>query len=140
MTYRDNDDDSIIPPIDLSDQFGHDDPDDISKLLDDRFSDSKINGIIDRGCKLLRDIIEDYRSLFGVKLVTHAPEKVEPCQVQLKPNAKPFKATQHRYGPQQYSFITSTTKILRKSNPYISTRILYWQVRYLRCPNMAQTN
>lgn len=55
-----------------------------------------------------KEILEKHKNIMGVKLGTHHPADIEPYYVQLKPNAKPLRSAQRRYGPSQQGLIEST--------------------------------
>lgn len=97
IIYRDHEDQPIPPPLDLSEQFGDDDPEEINKLLHERIEYCKKNGISIKRAERLWESMRKHKSIFGVKLVSHPPAKVKPHEVNLKPNARPVKAAQRRY-------------------------------------------
>lgn len=114
VTYGDKNDDPIEMPVDLSDQFGDDKPDEVESALEERVTEAEQRGLSKKGAARLREILKRRRSVFGIKLGTSPPAKIRPFEVQMKEGARPFRATQRRYGPTQQAFIESTIRNLEK--------------------------
>lgn len=134
VKYNDVDDDPITPQVDLSEQFGDDTPEAITKALNERVQEARNNGLSEQGTERLRAILRKHINCFGIKLGTHPPARIEPFDVKLKPDAKPYRASQRRYGPIQQRFIEETIRNLEKIGAVYRNPTAKWASPALAVP------
>lgn len=112
LTYGDQHDDPIEPRIDSSEQYGDDISGEFDAALGERVSEDQSNGFSEKGKPKLREMIKKHVNVFGIKPGTKPPADIKPFKVLLKPDGKPVRASQRRYGPIQQPFIEESIKNL----------------------------
>jgi hypothetical protein len=71
---------------------------------------AKLNGMSSVGLTRARELLQDFRKIFRIRLGSDPPAKIPPLKVQLKPHFAPVKDTQRRYAPAQRAFLSTTIK------------------------------
>ena len=117
LVYGYTDDDPVEPPEHLIAGFGEDTPESISEQFDRMVNESIKNGMTNEGSGTLRVLLEKHRDCFRIKLGSDPPATVRPLLIHPKPDAKPFRSPQRRYGPEQSAFIINTVCQLEKLAP-----------------------
>jgi hypothetical protein len=70
---------------------------------------AKLNGMSSVGVARARELLQDFREIFRIRIGSDPPAKIPPLKVQLKPHFTPVKYTQRSYAP---AFLSATIKKL----------------------------
>ena len=83
-------------PEHLKARFGKDNPDEIFEAFYTILEDASNNGMSTIGLEKLNELLEEYRSIFRIRLGPDEPAKVRPLLIKPTTDAKPFRCTQRR--------------------------------------------
>ena len=97
------DDDSLFVSI------GEDTLEEIDTAFRELLKKAQDEGMSEDGLEELRNMLNDYRNIFRIKLGRDPAANVEPMQLTLKPNSKPIIAKPRRYSAPQRAFISIFT-------------------------------
>ena len=126
--------DPIKPTEEALANIGSDKPEDITEAIKNTIANAREKGISDKGEVEAEKILEDHRDVLRIKLGDDPPAKVEPYKVELKENAKPFRAPQRRYSPKQAEFIIASIRCLEKIGAVVRNPSAKWASPALAVP------
>ena len=128
------DDESIFVSI------GEDTPEEISTAFRELLKEAQGEGISEDGLEELRNMPNDYRDIFRIRLGRDPAANVEPMQLTLKPNSKPIIAKPRRYRAPQRAFISTFTTKLEEYRYIKQKTNAKWAAAPLLVPKLAPAN
>lgn len=112
LTAENADPDLIEPLPSAGAAMGEDTEDEIQDAFRKMIQNAKDREMSQKGLQSLRELLQEFRDIFRIRLGKDDPAKIPPMEVKLKVGAKPVKSHQRRYAPAQRAFLSSTVKKL----------------------------
>jgi hypothetical protein len=109
LQYNTADSDPVPPTETAGAAIGTDSASKIQDAIERMIASAKLNGM---SSTRTRELLQDFREIFRIRLGSDPPAKIPPLKVQLKPHFAPVKDTQRRYAPAQRAFLSTTIKKL----------------------------
>lgn len=113
LWYNQAEEDPIGLPKSADANIGVDREEDVQDAFRLILKQAEGNGLSKPGLEKTGKILQAFRDILRINLVSDPPAKVEPLKIKLKPNHRPVRAKQRRYPPKQHAFIQSTVRELR---------------------------
>jgi hypothetical protein len=114
--------------------MGTDSASKIQDSIERTIASAKLNGMSSVGLTRARELLQDFREIFRIRLGSDPPAKIPPLKVQLKPHFKPVKDTQRRYAPAQRAFLSTTIKKLESLGAVRANPTSLWASPALAVP------
>ena len=129
-----SEDDSLFVSI------GDDKPEEIDTAFRELLKEAQTEGMSDESWEQLRNMLNEYRDIFRIKLGRDPAAKVEPMQLNLKPNSKPIIAKARRYSTPQRVFISTFTTKLEEYGYIKQNKNAKWAAAPLLVPKPPPVN
>ena len=120
--------------------IGDDTPEEIDAAFRELLKEAQTEGMSDDGLKELSNILSEYRDIFRIRLGRDPPARVEPMQLNLKPDSKPINAKARRYSTPQRVFISTFTKKLEYYGFIKQNKNAKWAAAPLLVPKPPPVN
>jgi hypothetical protein len=124
-----------VPPTETAGvATGTDSASEIQDEIERMIGSAKLNGMSSVGLTSARELLQDFREIFRIRLGSDPPAKIPPLNVQLKPHFAPVKETQRRYAPTQRVFLSTTIKKLESLGAVRANPTSLWALPALAVP------
>ena len=134
MRYNSVDDDPIEFPEAADATISLDYPAEIDNAFSRIREDTIKNKISRQGEHCLAGFLQNFRSVFCIKLGPDPPANVTPLAIKPKADDKPFGSPQRRYAPPQRAFISSTIRRLEEVGAVVKNPAARWVSPVLAVP------
>jgi hypothetical protein len=101
-----------VPPTVTAGAEGTDPASKIQDTIERMINSAKLNGMSSVGLIKARELLQDFREIFRIRLGSDPPANIPPLKVQLKPHFAPAKHTQRRCAPAQRASLSTAIKTL----------------------------
>lgn len=108
LWYNKLEDDPIEPPQSVGAKIGEDEESEIQAAFEEMVMQAGSNGMTPKGQEDAKELLQQFRDIFRIKLGANPPARVPPMQI------RPYRSTQIRYAPPQRAFISSTIRRLQE--------------------------
>jgi hypothetical protein len=90
LQYNTADSDPVPPTETAGAAMGTDSASEIQDAIERMIASAKLNGMSSVGLTRARELLQDFREIFRIRLGSDPPAKIPPLKVQLKPHLASF--------------------------------------------------
>jgi hypothetical protein len=134
LEYNTADSDPVPPTETAGAAMGTDSASEIQDAIERMIASAKLNGMSSVGLTRARELLQDFREIFRIRLGSDQHAKIPPLKVQLKPHFAPVKDTQRWYAPAQRAFLSTTMKKLESLGAVRANPTSLWASPALAVP------